>query len=457
MKRSMSTSRQSASGQRPDFESLEARCLLSRIELPVLAAPVHPPVVGVFVRILPGALDPLGPSIDASPGLAMGMGWGGPQSGPGGMMRAAFHPAIFPVILPADSSAASLATGVTESPGSSTGGPWLGPQADMSASLVPQIRPALHAEMMSVFLPWASTWPGQPADAMGNTGSGRAAPWLGPWMRPTMHVDVGSGNLPSDSTATGQSTGSWWGADPGTGAPPEHARFDHPGFVYDADHPGPPVAFTTAPDPSFQGVAPRVHPRVDPGTDLTVGAPPAAQAATMPIALGQVVPPMPSAVNDEATISRPQAVRLATVVMVPAHSVPGESTERAPAATGTPTHEESATAAAPGTATPSAPGTVEEDALEALETPAPQTAGLIAEVATLDGVAIDATVARLLDRFRDLATPLESPATGIPSPLMVAAAVVSIELSRRWIVRRRRGGTTIAVRREDRLALHGFS
>jgi hypothetical protein len=88
--------------------------------------------------------------------------------------------------------------------------------------------------------------------------------------------------------------------------------------------------------------------------------------------------------------------------------------------------------------------------------PQPRGAGLIAEIVALDGAAVEATVARLLERFNELGNPVEAPTAGLPSPALIAAAIVSIEFSRRWLARRKRG-VTITVRRQEGLALHGFS
>jgi hypothetical protein len=406
----MSTNRQSTSGQRPGFEPLEARCLLSRIELPPFIVPVHPPMVDLLIRISP-----------QDHGL---------QS-----------------TEMASSTAPQIPRGLSTDPQVAMNPSWA-EQTGIGPSMYPPMHLGMHTAMISVILPSVptSTSPDTAAQASPDTAV-QASPDTAAQASSNPEVQASS--------------------NPATAPSADHLRFDHdPHAAFVVVHPGPPPPPPIATDLTVQ-IATRPRPRVEgttsSSTDSASSADPteAAEpvpAATSPVAQAPAVPAMPSAVSDEVTLARPLSATPATLATVPMHSVvPAQPSEMGPSPTVTPTHEKGATHAAPGSATPGAAATAEEEALEGLETPTPQSAGLIAEVATLDGAAIEATVTRLLDRFRDLATPLESPAPGVPSPLMVAAAVASIECSRRWIARRRRGGITITVHREDRLALHGFS
>jgi hypothetical protein len=99
----------------------------------------------------------------------------------------------------------------------------------------------------------------------------------------------------------------------------------------------------------------------------------------------------------------------------------------------------------------SQPSVAREDA----ETPSPRGAGLIAEVLTADGEAIEASVARLLDRFKELGVQVEGPVRSVPSPLAIAAGLIALEAGRRWLSRRRQA-TAPRLSRGNSLVLHGF-
>jgi hypothetical protein len=88
--------------------------------------------------------------------------------------------------------------------------------------------------------------------------------------------------------------------------------------------------------------------------------------------------------------------------------------------------------------------------------PAPRGSGLMAEVLPFDPTAIEQSVARFLGQFEELGSPVETPPSLVPTPLLVVAVAASFEASRRWLVRRRKDeeGDT---QRERGLAFYGFS